>query len=154
MANRKILGIVAVIIIILGGWYVLRKTSSQTPTATTQIPVAQATATTSRVTIDYTDHGFSPRNTAIPFGTTVIFMNQSSNKMWVASDPHPTHQGYDGTTESQHCALGYTGPAPFDQCSVGTSFSFTFLRAGTWGYHNHKAPEDQGSITVAPPMPI
>ncbi len=154
MANRKILGIVAVIILILGGWYVFRETSAQAPAAKMQTSNAPATTTAPSVTIDYTNHGFSPKNVAVPFGTKVIFVNQSSNKMWVASDPHPTHQGYDGTTESQHCALGYTGPAPFDQCSIGTSFSFTFLRAGTWGYHNHKAPGDQGSITVAPPIPI
>lgn len=68
--------------------------------------------------------------------------------MWVASDPHPAHDNYDGTSGSQHCAAGYTGAAPFDQCSAGDSFTFTFDKAGKWGYHNHAAHQDQATVIV------
>jgi plastocyanin len=68
--------------------------------------------------------------------------------MWVASDPHPIHNGYDGTTVQQHCAAGYAGPAPFDECAAGTSFTFTFDKVGTWGYHDHLDHSVMGTITV------
>ena len=154
--NGKILGIVAAVLVVLGGWYVFQGTPAQAPVATTPTPATTTptTATAPSVTITYTNQGFSPESVTVPSGATVTFVNQSSNKMWVASDPHPTHQGYDGTTRSQHCAAGYTGPAPFDQCSAGDSFSFTFIKIGTWGYHNHGAPSNKGSITVTPPTPI
>ncbi len=99
-------------------------------------------------TVTYSGHGFSPSTVTIAKGGTVTFVNQSSNKMWVASDPHPTHQGYDGTTRSQHCAQGYTGAKPFDQCSTGNSFTFTFTKTGSWGYHNHDLHQDTGTVVV------
>ena len=66
----------------------------------------------------------------------------------MASDPHPIHNGYDGTTLQQHCAQGYTGPAPFDECSPGTSFSFTFAKVGSWGYHDHLEASIKGTVVV------
>jgi plastocyanin len=68
--------------------------------------------------------------------------------MWVASAMHPAHVVYDGTTKDAHCAAGYTGPVPFDQCASGTSYSFTFTKAGEWKYHNHVNASQFGSVTV------
>ena len=73
-------------------------------------------------------------------------MNQSGGGMWVASDPHPTHEGYSGTTRDQHCP-DTTGTA-FDQCSAGASYSFVFQKIGNWGYHNHTNPISKGLIIV------
>jgi len=73
-------------------------------------------------------------------------VNQSTLDMWVGSDEHPTHTEYDGTKKDDHC------PNPtntvFDQCSSGDSYTFTFTKAGTWGYHNHKVKEDTGTVVV------
>ena len=71
--------------------------------------------------------------------------------MWVASDPHPSHQGYDGTTRDQHCTTSDSAATPFDECALvatGGAWTFTFTKAGTWKYHNHTGAADVGSITV------
>jgi plastocyanin len=117
-------------------------------TSTTTTTTTTTRTTTGGVTIAYTNQGFSPKTISVPVGTQVTFVNQTSENMWVASAPHPTHQGYDGTTESVHCASGYSGPAPLDQCAFGTSFAFTFGKVGTWPYHNHASPTDFGMVTV------
>lgn len=68
--------------------------------------------------------------------------------MWVASAMHPAHTGYDDTSKDQHCADGYAGAAPFDQCGSGASYSFTFAKSGTWGYHDHRNASAHGTIIV------
>jgi plastocyanin len=160
MEGKTIGSIVLVIIIIVGGWYLLSAKPAQAPTTTDQSPAVTNTTTTTTstttansttpagVTVFYTAQGFSPKSVTVPLGTTVSFVNQSSGSMWVASAPHPTHQGYDGTTKDQHCVAGYSGPAPFDQCSAGSVFTFTFTKSGTFGYHNHASASDYGTITV------
>jgi hypothetical protein len=184
--DGKTIGIIAVIIIVLiGGWVLLSSNSGPTPTGitttnqtpitpTVTTPVAQnvitpvtppagstststtntttttttTTTSTGPVTVTYTDSGFTPKTINVALGTRVTFVNKSTLGMWIASAPHPTHQGYDGTTEAVHCAVGYAGPAPFDECSNGTTFSFTFGKVGTWPYHNHNSPTDFGMVTV------
>src|SRR3989344_267954 len=83
--NEKIAGIIAVIIVIAGGWYLLQETPVDIPSAIT---------TTPGVTVIYTDQGFSPLSVTVPLGTTVTFVNQSGGSMWVASAMHPTHVVY------------------------------------------------------------
>lgn len=101
------------------------------------------------VTVTYTNAGFSPKTVTINKADTVIFIaGAGSDSMWVASDPHPAHPKYDGTTRAEHCAVGYSGSAPFDQCSAGATFSFAFGKSGTWEYHNHKNPNDGGMVIV------
>lgn len=188
------MGIIAVIIIVLvGGWILLSGTPASTPTPTTTTtttvvppatspaanpavnsavtpvkPPAGTTSTTTttttttttsianpaNVTITYTNAGFTPATVTVRAGTRVTFVNQSTENMLVASAPHPTHQGYDGTTMTQHCAAGYTGPAPFDQCSAGSTFSFIFTKVGTWPYHNHASAGNRGTVIVTAALPI
>lgn len=164
MDSRWLGVIVLVIIVILGGWYVFSHPMKGTaPAATgmaTTTEMASSTASTtmdmSPVTVTYTDQGFSPKSVSITQGQAVTFVNQSSHPMWIASNPHPTHTAYDGTSRDQHCAAGYTGAAPFDECAQGapgTSWSFTFTKAGSWGYHDHMNHEMSGTVVVAPAMP-
>ncbi len=116
---------------------------SNTPTNTssnilTNVPQSQATVT-------YTDTGFSPASLTIAKGQTVIFQNASSSPMRVASDPHPTHNGYPTTG-------GCVG-STFDSCMnilPGASWSFKFDYVGSWGYHNHLTPTQKGTIVVTP----
>ena len=68
--------------------------------------------------------------------------------MWVASDEHPSHTGYDGTSRTEHCAANYTGPAAFDQCGSGSQYSFTFNKTGAFDFHNHAAAQFTGTIIV------
>ena len=76
----------------------------------------------------------------------MTFESIDGSRMWVASDPHPSHTGYSGTTKQQHCP-DVQGVA-FDQCSIGPSYSFVFQKIGTWGYHNHASANDGGTVIV------
>jgi len=97
----------------------------------------------------FTDTGYAPAELKIKAGDTVIFKNQSSSQSWTASAMHPAHSVYSGTSLQSHC------PDPenndFDQCQAGnpgTSWSFTFSKAGTWAYHNHVVAGKFGKIVV------
>ncbi len=108
--------------------------------------VAVGTAPLS-ASVTYNGSSFSPSTVTIAQGGTVTFTS-TAGAMWVASGPHPIHNSYDGTTMQQHCAPGYIGAAPFDQCSPGTSFTFTFNNVGSWGYHDHLNASVQGTVIV------
>ena len=164
--DSRWLGVVALgIIVALGGWYVFSHPTSRTgpiddsgmrPATTTDM-VATTTATgdmpLAPVTVSYTKAGFQPATIAVVEVQSVTFINQSGEMMWVASDPHPSHTGYDGTSRSAHCAQTYTGMAPFDSCAgipVGESYTFTFTKIGSWGYHNHAHDQMSGKVIVTP----
>ena len=88
-----------------------------------------------KVIVKYTTGGFSPKSVSVTAGQSVEFVNESGNFMWVASAVHPTH----------------TKLPEFDQKSSsikGTSYSFTFTKAGNWSYHNHVRPADTGTVEV------
>lgn len=160
--------IVVVVIVAVGGFILFQNMQApsvldQTPVAAdtssdTVTPVTKDTNASSTVastttlpmnaTVAYSDTGFAPSTVTIAKGGTVTFTNTSNNKMNVASDPHPNHDGYDGTSRSTHCAPTFSGLAPFDQCKSGTTFTFTFTKSGSWGYHNHFNPNGGGTINV------
>lgn len=97
-------------------------------------------------TITYNGTNFSPAAVVIKQGGTVTWINSSAKDMWVASAAHPSHTVYAGTSLREHCA---EGAAPsFDQCEGGGNYSFTFNKAGTWGYHDHITPSATGRIEV------
>lgn len=99
-------------------------------------------------TVTYSASGFSPSSVTIKKGGTVTFNVADGSKMWVATDAHPEHEGYDATSRSQHCASGYVGEKPFDQCAAGATYSFTFEKIGSWSYHNHSDQDMGGTIVV------
>lgn len=86
--------------------------------------------------VEKTDTGFSPATVTIKKGTTVKFINKTSAKMSVASDPHPTHTNYPEFDQYKSDAKGKT------------EYDFTFEKVGTWGYHNHINPSETGTIIV------
>lgn len=101
------------------------------------------------VIVKYTNNGFSPQNIEIPSGTTVTFVNESSGKMWVATDVHPSHTVYPGSNISK-CGTEEQSLL-FDQCESienGGSYSFKFTEVGEWDYHNHSKSGDGGTIVV------
>ncbi len=105
------------------------------PVPGSTVPEAIVSADTS-TTVTYNGSSFSPAEVTIKKGDKVTFTSTAGN-MWVASGPHPEHTGYDTSSRAAHCAAGYGGVAPFDQCVAGTSYTFTFGKVGTWPYHNH-----------------
>lgn len=81
------------------------------------------------------DDGFHPQTLSIDAGDTVKFENKSSDDAWPASNVHPTHLLYPG----------FDAKKPL---LPGDSYSFTFTKTGSWGYHNHLEPDVQGTIVV------
>lgn len=165
--NTYIAIIVVVLIVVIGGWYWYANmnranapapSESQTPAgeAQTSTPLnSNQTSTPAGASLNqpaviaYTDSGYSPDTLTVKIGTSVTWQNQSSGNMWTASNVHPTHTLYDGTSLRQHCA----NPTPnsFDEChadSPGSSWSFTFNKVGTWKYHNHVDPGMTGTVLV------
>ena len=98
-------------------------------------------------TIVYTGSGFQPSTLTIQQGETATWVNEGDGPMWVASNVHPYHTQYAGTSLREHCSNGDQTSAAFDQCSTGESFSFTFEKTGEWSYHNHVA-SGGGTIIV------
>jgi len=149
---------VLVIIVALGGWYAFSHPTTGTPAmntvqATTTDTGASSLMPPAPATVTYTDTGFSPTSITVAEGQSVTFTNQSSESMWVASNQHPSHTGYDGTNRSAHCAASYTGTTPLDECAAaptGGSYTFTFTKTGSWGYHNHANASMAGTIIVTP----
>ena len=83
---------------------------------------------TSAVTID--DYAFGPQNITIKAGTKVTWTNKDSVAHTVTAD----------TSSSNAPSSSEIAP--------GQSFSFTFLKAGTYGYHCTIHPSMQASVTV------
>jgi plastocyanin len=164
--NKTIIAIAVIVIILLAGYFLFRGVSRPTPSVSQpsnqqpitlepapaqspqQSPLIPAPAAKENV-VTYTNSGYSPSTLTIKKGETVTFKNQSSFSMWPASDMHPTHRVYSGTSLSEHCP-DTTGTA-FDACKgylPGESWSFTFNKVGTWNYHDHLNPGNTGTIIV------
>ncbi len=163
MKASSTIWVIVIILIIVGlGWWWVAKAPAPAPTDQSQTQnttspaandqgmqdngVIPSTAQSNNVTVTYDGANFSPSTVSIPVGGSVTWVAQG--QMWVASNAHPVHTGYDGTDRTTHCATGYTGAAPLDQCAPGTSYTFTFGKAGTWDYHNHLNPSAMGSVVV------
>lgn len=73
-------------------------------------------------TVTITAAGVSPKTLTVAVGTTVTFVNADTISHQLASDPHPSHSGLPG----------------FDNTSQSASYSFTFTKSGTFGYHDHE----------------
>ena len=145
---RTLVIVVVVAILGLGAFLIINNDddinttiNEETTTTTTETSPTEPGRTTSDqreadLIISYTDDGFVPANAGpIRVGDTVLFTNDSSRELWVASDVHPTHE---------------ENPE-FDQNSAivpGESWEYTFSKTGEWSYHNHEHESDTGIITV------
>ena len=96
-------------------------------------------------TVTYDGDSFSPSTVTVKRGGTVAWVNASSGQMWVASAVHPTHDVYGGTARTAHCPDASN--TALDQCAgeIG-NYSFTFTKAGSWGYHDPLAPAAFGKV--------
>ncbi len=112
------------------------------------VGVGDASAPAAQASVVYSASGFSPATLTVAPGTRVTWTNNGGGRMWVGADEHPTHTQYDGTGRAEHCAAGYAGPAPFDQCAATDTYSFVFTKPGTFEYHNHSNAAHTGRIVV------
>lgn len=151
--STNIVLLVSALLITISGLYLFYTprpavpSSSDTSGKTQQMPSMQDSSTAPMsATVEYTANGFSLDTVTIKQGGVVTFVSVDETPMWVASNAHPTHLQYDGTSRTQHCPnIALTA---FDQCTSGESYSFTFLKVGNWNYHNHLNADDDGTIIV------
>jgi len=111
--------------------------------------VSYANAATYDITIN-ADYSFTPSSQTINTGDTVRWTVSGGNAHVVASDTHLVHYDYPDPSCQDDQPNCWESGVLFN----GGSFSFTFLIAGTWVYHDHQDPgQGQGvagpsSITV------
>lgn len=84
--------------------------------------------------ITYRDSGFSPPVLRAASGSQITIDNQSSRELEFSSNPHPTHTGNQELNT--------------DPISPDESTTIIVTRRGTWGYHNHLATGDSGTIII------
>ena len=137
MKNTKVILIAVVLILaLLGGWKLLSNGQVQ-----------QGAGSEAQIT--YTDQGYSPASVNIKKGDTVAWKNECLKDMWPASALHPTHTVYPGSGITK-CNTAEQ-PAIFDACASinpGSSWSFKFLQAGSWKFHDHLSTTNFGTINV------
>lgn len=120
--KAKILGVIVLTIILVGGYYIVRsygENSSQDNTNQTQ----SQDATNEPGVIIFDGASFSPQTLTVQSGETVTIRNTSSQVLEFDSDPHPAH------TDNTELNVGVVRP--------GESQTFTVDRVGTYGYHDH-----------------
>lgn len=135
MKKKHLLGVIAAGLLLAGCSHT-GETASQTP-VTENAPAGESSAAEvgEGTTVSYTGSGFTPSTITVEAGITVTFVNNSSKSMWVASDAHPSHKDLLG----------------FDQLKGsgnGTSYTYTFKKAGEWSYHNHLSAGQRGTVVV------
>ncbi len=174
MNKNIVIGVIVVILIVLGVWFFMDQNTEAPVVQNTQnsesvqpienntgikVEVVQPIVNNPDVKVEvgipknhdvvYTNSGYSPSIIVIKAGDTVTFKNDSSDGMWTTSGIHPSHTVYSGTSLQQHCPdISNTS---FDECQnskPGESWSFTFTKKGTWGYHNHSQPSTLGKVVV------
>lgn len=96
--------------------------------------------------IKRTNTGYEPQIVTIKKGENIIFINESDDFHWPASDIHPTHKLYPQKS-SDNC-LG----SDFDACKAlapDTTWMFKFNQAGRWSFHDHLRANFKGAVIVA-----
>lgn len=100
-------------------------------------------------TVVISESGFSPANLDVRKGEVVIFINRDIRNHWPATDVHPSHQVYPGSSIAK--CNSQERSRIFDACrglARGEEYMFTFNEAGNWRYHDHLNPNLRGEIVV------
>ncbi len=115
----------------------IQQSSSQSSNTdqTAQQPAQEPVVAPKTYDMAYTNSCYSPKDLTIKKGDTVKFTNNAGRNMWPASNDHPSHTIYPE----------FDAKKAF---SKGSTWSFTFDKAGTWGYHDHLKDSCTGTITV------
>lgn len=112
------------------------------PTTTYTSPVQTVVPTqTATHEVRYLESGgFLPRSITVNVGSTVVFNNVGTKPMWVISDNYP------GTSNSI-CGTS-TQSLYFNQCQIGSYYTFTPSVKGVWTYYNKEAPQHSATVIV------
>lgn len=136
LKNITLIGAAAAVAILLSacGSYNTTTTSTNPSSGQSASGAASATVDASAAVVTYTDSGFAPATVNAKVGQKVVFKNTSSSAIQVNSAPHPVHNLYPELNIGAIVA--------------GSSGSTSFAKAGTYKYHNHLNPSQNGTIIV------
>jgi plastocyanin len=126
-----VLGVAVIAVCAAAGWWFMtaQNTAPSTPNAT------QAELGEPAVTIVRTAEGYEPKEVSIKKGDIVMWVNESGEFHWPASDLHPTHGVYPEFD-------------PLRPIAVDETWKFKFDKEGVWKYHDHIRANKTGTITV------
>jgi plastocyanin len=134
MVNKKLLWIIAIVVILVvgaAGAYMLTQKNASAPSNSKTPTDSSKTAT---ATITYSGSSFSPNSVTVKSGDTVAIKNTSSDTLEFDSNPHPVH------TDNTELNVGSVAP--------GEGMTFTVTTKGTYHYHNHLDASQGGTIIV------
>lgn len=143
MSRNAIIGGIVIILVVVLGWYYLQSqkggyTQPQTtpPSNVTQPEESPATpsASAEKNVVNITSSGFLPKDITVKAGESVTWANEDTDDHTVNSVVHPTHLVYP--------------PLNLGVIKEGDQKSLTFPTAGTYKYHDHLNPTFTGSVTV------
>lgn len=136
MKRLVLAAVIVLILIAVGAWFILKpgQKTSNTNTQTSQNTSSGGSSQNAPDTIVYDGNGFSPSTLTVKAGTKVTIKNTSSEALQMDSNPHPVH------TDDTDLNVGAVDP--------GGSQAFTVTKTGTFGYHNHLDPSQQGTIII------
>jgi len=126
---RKIIVTGIAVLLVGGGWFAWNKLQSKAQQSRpTDVPK-------DAVVISMNQDDYAPSEITVSKGSTVVFVNKSTDWRWPASNLHPTHDIYPEFD-------------PKEPVAPGASWSFRFEKSGAWRMHDHLAPYITGTITV------
>ena len=129
----KILGVIILLLAATYAFYYFRYSKSA--------PIAANCVQSSEVEtmVIYTaDKKFSPPCVAISSGSKIKWINQSGSPLSLGADPHPIHSGNRELTNGEFVL----------DIKNGDSADVTLTKKGSFGYHNHLAPWNMGTVVV------
>jgi plastocyanin len=134
LAFFLIIVFVVLLAVLIGYLYLNKGKATSTTTTTSTTPTTKTTpVTTANVSI--TKDGFVPATIQIKKGGQVTWTNTDSTSHQVITDPHPAHINLKDLDS--------------DPLGQGDSFTFTFEKAGTYGYHDEMNPlKFKGAVIV------
>ncbi len=133
--NKRSLFILGLLTIVVALGVVVvhtKKPTSPTEHNTTEIKKIKPLPKMAVVTLS--KDGFSPKTVTIAVGSAIRWKNISGSQQTVNSDTYPTNQ--------LHRELN------FGLFNSGSSVTYTFMKPGTYGYHNQLNPKQKGEIIV------
>ena len=135
MEKRKIiLTVIGVAVLLVLSIFVFNKKNTS-PTVVQQPIVNEPTPVVFKNIVTYKNRLFTPSNFSVKSGVTVSFVNESDEDMWVAANPHPSHTSLPSFDAKR-------GVKP------GQTYKYTFVKKGSFGYHNHVNPMARGTLSV------
>ena len=119
LAFSLIIAFVVVVAALVGFLYLNKqKAEPASPKATPQVVTVAS--------VSITKNGFVPATIQIKKGSQVTWTNNDTSPHQVITDPHPSHTNLKGLDS--------------DPLAAGESFTFTFEKTGTYGYHDEMNP--------------